>query len=166
MIPVVLSLFVAGAPAGVPSGIHQASPADFDFEHAWQSPCVPTASRGPDPKFATECAQMSEPQYFHGIWRAEFEVSNFTFMGRKDCFEADDQSCVDLVGKGLPDLGQWSCARLFEVEFIGRRSRHAVMEYGSPAYLVEADRLISAKRLPDPYDQDCDPKLHPELQKK
>src|SRR3982751_3130022 len=96
------------------SGIHQALPSDFDFAAAWDSPCVPTRKRrGPDPAFAEACAEWSEPQYYHGVWSVGFEESNFTFMGKMDCYKMQDHSCIELRGKALPWPSRWTCNREF-----------------------------------------------------
>lgn len=159
----------ATAASGPPPRMHHASPGDFDFANRSESPCVWGRNRRPDPAYAERCKEFSEAQYYHGVWRVEFEMSNFTFQGRTPCFgkTGDHESCIDLTGEALPWPGRWDCSREFEVEFVGRRSLFAVpVPLGISGYQVKVDRLISAKRLPDPYDENCDPELHPELKVK
>ena len=155
----VLALFAAGAQEsrdGPPPGMHQASPGDFDFVTAWDSPCVPTRNRlGPDPAFAEACEKWSEPQYFHGVWSVGFEESNFTFMGKMDCYKMRDRSCIELRGKALPWPGRSDCNREFELKFIGRRTKHPVQSSGAPSYVVDVDRVLAARRLPAPYNWIC-----------
>jgi hypothetical protein len=105
-IAVALALLALGAkdsPTRPPPGMHQASPSDFDFAAAWESPCVPRRDRrGPNPAFTKACADWSKPQYFHGVWSVGFEESNFTFMGKMDCYRMRDHSCIELREKRCP----------------------------------------------------------------
>lgn len=142
----------------------RAAAADFDFDNSWKSPCIPAVGREPDPAFADACKRMSGPQYFHGVWSVEFEMSNFTFPGRLDCHRARDRSCIAIAGEALPWPGRWACSREYEVEFIGRRSLlpGPYLHGGVPGYRIAVDRLISAKRLPDPPDPNCDPAVQSE----
>jgi hypothetical protein len=150
-----LALGAEDSPTRPPPGMHQASPSDFDFAAAWDSPCIPTRDRRePNPAFAKACAEWSEPQYFHGVWSVGFEESNFTFMGKMDCYTMRDHSCIELRGKALP----WptgDCTREFELEFIGRRTRYAVQSTGAPAFVVSVDRVISTRQLQAPYNWIC-----------
>jgi hypothetical protein len=139
-----------------PPGMHQASPSDFDFAAAWDSPCAATQNRrAPDPLFAEACKEWSEPQYFHGVWSVGFEESNFTFMGKMDCYKMRDHSCIELRGDALPWPERWDCNREFEVKFIGRRTKYAVPSGGVTSFAVTVDRLIDARRLPAPYNWVC-----------
>lgn len=152
-----LALVPADLGDGPPSGVNPASPSDFDFAAARDSPCIwPLKGRhAPDPAFAEACKQWSDPQYFHGVWSVGFEESNFTFMGRMDCYKMRDNSCIELRGEALPWPARWDCNREFELKFIGRRSRYALADTGSPTFAVTVDRVIYARRLPAPYDWVC-----------
>lgn len=149
----VLFASVSGDP---PAGAPQAQLSDFDFARTWDGPCTFTKERrGPDPAFAEACKQWSEPQYFHGIWEVGFETSNFTFMGKMECFKMWDHSCIELRGDALP-WPKSSCSREFELKFIGRRSRYPVPGHlGSPTYAVTVDKLLYARKLPPPYNWRC-----------
>lgn len=144
---------------GPPPEMHQASPSDFDFPAAWDSPCTPTRTRrDTDPAFAEACKQWSEPQYFHGVWSVGFEESNFTFMGKMDCYKMQDRSCIELRGNALPWPARFDCNREFELKFVGRRSRYAIPSesgHGAPVFAVTVDRVIYARRLPAPYNWIC-----------
>lgn len=155
-------LMLVAAPTaadGPPPGVHQAVPSDFDFANAYESPCIPTRTRrDPDPAFAEACKQWSEPQYFHGIWEIGFEVSNFTFMGKMECFKMQDRSCIDLIGDALPKRPPSDCNREYELKFIGRRTPYAVYGGGGPGsvlYVVKVDKVVSARLLPAPYNWQC-----------
>jgi hypothetical protein len=143
---------------GPPIGMNQASPSDFDFAAARDSPCVWRLKdrRAPDRAFAEACKQWSDPQYFHGVWSVGFEESNFTFMGKMDCYKMQDHSCIELRGEALPWPSRSDCNREFELKFIGRRSRYAIAGImGSPTFAVTVDRVIYARRLPAPYNWVC-----------
>lgn len=100
---------------------------------------------------------------YRGTWHVAFETSFFTPVGEKSCIQTKGlTNCIELVGKALPWPGRWDCAREFEIEFIGHGGQTAPLRL--PRIVV--DRVVSAKRLPDPYDENCDTKLHPELKAK
>ena len=105
-------------------------------------------------KDAPDCHQMSEPRLFRGTWRFAFEGSMLTPPGKIDCEEAgSDVPCMWLDGDDLPWAGKGDC-RAYEVEFVGRRSLHPGF-YRGAAFEVVVDRLISAKRLPNPEGSWC-----------
>jgi hypothetical protein len=93
---------------------------------------------------------MTGPRRYRGTWVVAFETSIFEPSDKPNCVEGRTLDyCPDLVleGKALPSPGQWGCARMFQLDFVGRRSVHPGSDLN---YRVVVDRLISAKRLPDP----------------
>jgi hypothetical protein len=154
MFIIALSLFGA-APPLVPDE-------NYDFLSVTDGPCVPKQGVRLSVAQEAECARMSEPRHYRGTWYVGFESSVFTPAGHRPCLETDESDpCIELEGKPLPWPTRWECDREFEVNFIGRRTVHPGFY---PTYRIVVDRLISARRLPDPpYDPDqCDPKHYPE----
>ena len=158
-----LAANTVGASAVDPSSIPEE---DYDFLSVTDGTCLPNIAVGIDPKYEAECRRMTEPKRYRGRWYVAFETSYFTPAGMQSCIETKGLTdCAELVGSALPWPGRWDCAREYEVEFIGRRNALPRFFRGA-AYEVVVDELISAKRLPDPYDENCDPELHPELKAK
>jgi hypothetical protein len=118
---------------------------NYDFLSVTGGPCVPYTER----KDRTDCGRMTEQRRYRGTWFVAFETSVFTPIGRQGCFDTDVVDCAELEGKALPWPSRWACPRLFEVEFVGRRNVWPGFYYGSE-YKIVVDKLISAKRLPDP----------------
>ena len=123
--------------------------------------CIPKIGVGVETKYEADCLRMTEPQRWRGIWRVEFEGSTFTPEGQEHCYKTDKVGdCIWLEGRALPWPGRWACAREFEIEFMGRKNvwPGAYGHGGISYYKIVVDRLISAKRLPDPtYDpSQCD----------
>lgn len=132
----------------------------YDFLAVADERCIPQIGVKPDAKQEVECKRLTEPRRYRGTWLVAFETSIFTPAGKPHCIEGVTLDyCPDLIleGKALPWPGRWSCARLFQVDFVGRRSSWVGSELN---YRVVVDKLISAKRLPDPpYEvNECDPK--------
>jgi hypothetical protein len=139
----------------------------YDFLSVTDGPCLPKAGIGIDPKFEVACKEITDPKRYRGRWFVAFETSFFTPIGHQSCIETKLYTrCIELAGTALPWPPRDECPRTqeFELEFIGRRNVLPRHLEGS-AYEIVVDKLISAKRLPDPYDDECDPELHPELKK-
>jgi len=134
---------------------------NYDFLSVTDGPCIPQQGVGLTPEQKAECARMTAPRHYRGTWSVGFEWSYFTPVGHRSCLNTKEQEpCIELSGNGLPALKRWGCAREFAVDFIGRRN---VQPGSYPAYKIVVDRLISAKRMPDPPpDENCDPKRFPE----
>jgi len=149
-------------PAAVPA-TSETPEEDHDFLSVTDGPCIPKIGVGIEQQYKTECQRMTGPRRYRGRWFVAFETSFFTPVGQESCIKTKGQTnCAELIGKALPWPGRWDCAREFEVEFVGRRNVLPGF-YESAPYKIVVDRLISAKRLPDPYDENCDSNLHPEL---
>jgi len=146
----------AAGPARVPEE-------DYGFLAVTDGPCMPKIGVGVDPKYEAECKRVTGPRRRRGRWYVDFETSFFTPSGKQYCMETEPFGvCLELDGEALPWPRRSDCGREYEVEFIGRRNLLPQF-YEGAAYKIIVDKLISAKRLPDPYDEDCDPELHPEL---
>jgi hypothetical protein len=136
---------------------------NYAFLSVADGSCIPQIGVKPTPQQESECKRMAEPRRYRGTWYVGFETSVFTPAGKPTCIEGVDVSnCADLwlLGGSLPWPSRWACDRKFEVEFIGRRNRSPGLYGNAFAYKVVVERLITAKRLPDPpFDPDnCDPK--------
>lgn len=129
---------------------------NYDFLLVTDGPCIPKA--GIDENGEWGCGRMTQPRRYRGTWYVAFETSLFTPLGKRGCIKTRALTeCAELEGKALPWPPRWACARQFEVEFIGRRN--LLPQWSPSAYRVVVDRLISAKRLPDPPHEpnECDP---------
>ena len=131
---------------------------NYDFLAKADGRCVPQIGLKFDPRQEADCKRLAEPRRYRGTWLVAFETSIFTPAGKPHCIEGVTLDyCPDLVleGSALPWPGRWSCARRFQVDFIGRRSRWVGSELN---YRVVVDRVIAVKRLQDPpHDPwDCD----------
>ena len=137
---------------------------NYDFVSATDDRCVSKIGIGIEAKYKADCDLMAEPRRYRGTWYVDFETSFFTPAGKQDCMQTDEPGdCLELAGEALPWPPRSDCGRKFELEFIGRRN---VYRKFFPRYSITVDKLISARRLPDPYDVDCDPNLPPELKTK
>lgn len=114
-----------------------------------------------------KCAQMTQPGLYRGRWLVGFETSFFAPTGVEFCGPTSDWAggCIFLTGDVLPWPGRWECSRIYELEFVGRRNVLPGLHGGHSAYKIVADRLISAKRLPDPDDPNCRPPTDAELRR-
>lgn len=121
---------------------------DYGFLMLTDGPCVPKTGIELHPRDRVNCDLMTQPRRYHGTWLVAFETSYFTPMGRENCLQTPAVAdCIELDGKLLPWPSKWACPRMFEVEFIGRRNVYPRI---LPSYLLVVDKLISARRLPDP----------------
>lgn len=133
---------------------------DYGFLVVADNHCVPEIGGKRRPELQAECERMTEPRHYHGTWQVEFEGSTFTPAGKPRCIEGVTLDyCPDLVleGKALPWPSGWACPRRFEVDFVGRRTVWPDL-HNTFGYRLVVDRLISAKRLPDPPHEpdECD----------
>jgi hypothetical protein len=129
---------------------------NYDFLSVTSGPCLPQSEVSIEPRYKLDCKRMTKPGRYRGTWFVAFETSFFTPAGSQSCAEKRAlTSCAELRGKKLPWPSRWACPRKFEVEFIGRRN---VLPRAYPAYRIVVNRLISAKRLPDPPHEadECD----------
>jgi hypothetical protein len=154
----VIGIAVLSGSVPRPAGAQWVADEEYSFLTVVDGQCLPTRLT---PAQEAECDRLTEPRRFRGTWQVEFEGSVFTPVGKSACVEGVTRDlCPDLTleGKSLPWPSRWACPRRFEVEFIGRRSVHPRMRFVFD-YRVVVERLISAKRLPDPpFDPDnCDP---------
>lgn len=165
---VTLSLLLSACAHQAATGQANISEESYDFLAVTDGPCIPQIAVGIDPKHRAKCSRMTEPRRYRGIWRVEFEASVLTPIGQPRCLQEKGGDCAWIEGKDLPWPGRWDCSREYEIEFIGRRNAlpGSYGHGGSSHYKVVVDRLISAKRRPDPYDANCDPELHSELKTK
>ena len=151
-----LALLAASQPAAAEE-MSAVAEENYDFLLVTLGPCVPQIGVGIEPKHRVECERMTQPRLYRGTWIVAFETSLFTPIGKESCVETREwTSCASLSGSGLPWPSRWACPRKFEVEFIGRRN---ALPGFDPAYRIVVDRMISAKRLPDPPHEagECDP---------
>jgi len=133
---------------------------DYAFLGVKDDRCIPKIGVGIEPQYEAECKRMTEPRHYRGTWYVDFETSFFTPTGYRSCLETTEHNpCMELSGEALPRLKRWECGREFEVDFVGRRN---VLPGFWPAYKIVVDKLIWVKRLPDPHDENCDPKRYPE----
>ena len=145
-------LFAAGLLGAVPGTAATPSKApeeDYIFLYDKDARCVPQIGVGIEPKYKTDCERMADPRRYRGTWYVDFETSFFTPV-KSPCIEGVTLDyCPDLTleGMALPWPSRSECGRKFEVEFIGRRN---VYRRGFPPYTVVVDKVISARRLPDP----------------
>jgi len=130
---------------------------NYEFLAVTDGPCIPKIGVGIEPKYMTECQRTTEPRRYRGTWLVGFETSLFTPEGKQNCWETKSLGCAELRGEVLPWPSRDACPQTqkFELEFIGRRN---VLPGFDPAYTIGVEKLISAKRLRDSYDEDCDPK--------
>ncbi|MEO5772487.1 MAG: hypothetical protein ABIQ32_00015 [Sphingomicrobium sp.] len=150
-----LSMLVAGALQIAATDVPTIAEEDYDFIAVTKGPCALKIGVGIEPKHEAECQRITAPRRFRGTWQVEFEGSFFTPIGKPDCVETR-RNCAELVGQSLPWPSRWACPRKFEVEFVGRRN---VLPRDDPsAYRIIVDKVITAKRLPDPLHEpgDCD----------
>ena len=105
-----------------------------------------------------QCYKFDRPQRMRGLWRNEFEGSQFCTEPAKECSwpEIDKRSqpvvWLDLA-KPLPaELRPARGGGLYAVDFIGRRTsyRGAYGHFGMSDYAVLVDRMISMKELEPP----------------
>ena len=146
-----------GAPAVAAIDPSKVPEEDYSFLSVADGHCIPKLGAKLIPEREAECRRMTEPRRYRGTWLVAFETSFFIPAGKPNCIEGVTLDyCPDLIleGKDLPWPRRLSCARMFEVDFLGRRS---VWPGSEMNYRLVVDRLISAKRLPDPrWADDCD----------
>jgi hypothetical protein len=156
-----LSLFgLLSAPSFAAANVAGVPEESYGFLAVADGPCVPKIGAKLTPQQEDECQRLAEPRRYRGRWFVGFETSIFKPAGKPTCIEGVTLDyCPDLIleGKALPWPGRWSCTRMFEVDFVGRRT---VWPGSGMNYRLIVDRLISAKRLPDPTwaTGECDPK--------
>ena len=155
-------LFAVGLLCAVPgTAANQRTIPDehYEFRSVIDSACWPQAAVKMAAAQRAECSRLTAPRRYRGTWRVAFETSIFTPAGNAGCVEGVTMDyCPDLIlrGKRLPWPSRWACPQEYDIEFIGRRSLHPGKMFG---FDVAVDRVISAKRLPDPPHEpgECDP---------
>lgn len=116
--------------------------------------CVPKIGVGIDPKYSEECKRMTDPRLWRGLWRNEFEGSQFCAEPATVCSFNSDRAQANVwldssyswpaEFKGKARLGE-----LFKVEFIGRRTVHPGMHghMGVFDHEIIVDRMLSMELI-------------------
>jgi hypothetical protein len=114
----------------------------------WRFPCA-------DVQRSDQCFKFSRPELMSGLWRNQFEGSQFCARETTRCQSEDDAAFVAL-SFAQPLLGDAYTppGGLYAVEFIGRRSLHGGRfgHFGMADNAVIVDRLIAIREIeaPDP----------------
>jgi hypothetical protein len=105
---------------------------------------------------ADQCLKFTKPQRMHGLWRNDFEGSQFCPAHSRECSPSAsgsrEQTWFDQRFSLPPQYKRQPPGGLYEVEFIGRRSQYSGMygHFGMFNQEVIADRLISLKEIQPP----------------
>ncbi len=92
-----------------------------------------------------KCVQMTQPQRWSGLWRNEFEGSQFCPRAAMRCSYESTPSRIWLHW----DEREQPDGALYAVEFIGRRTRYPGMygHLGGSEHEIIVDRMISIRQL-------------------
>ena len=95
-----------------------------------------------------KCVRMTPRKQFRGLWRADFEGSQFCEGPATACEFTRDGSTAWLSGQ----TEEYEDGELYRVKFIGRKTIDAGTygHFGMYAHEVVVDRMISRKRLKRP----------------
>lgn len=95
-----------------------------------------------------KCVRMSSPKRFRGLWRADFEGSQFCEEPAPTCEFTRDGATAWLSGK----TEDHEDGELYRVEFVGRKTIDAGTygHFGMYAHEIIVDRMLSRKRLKRP----------------
>ncbi len=102
-----------------------------------------------------ECVQMTEPQIWTGIWRDEFEGSQFCAAPATRCAFDSQAERVWLAQRDKSFKGGQRPydGSLYAVEFLGRRTKYpgSYGHLGVSQHEIIVDRMLSIRKLdPDP----------------
>lgn len=92
-----------------------------------------------------KCVRMTPPKRFKGLWRFEFEGSQFCEEPATTCEFTRDGETAWLSER----TGDYDQGRLYRVEFIGRKTVDAATygHFGMYAHEVIVDRFLSTKQM-------------------
>lgn len=134
----------------------------LDWGISWRFPCsdIDRESR-PDLLWEEQCFRFGEPQRMQGLWRNDFEGSEFCPASAKRCPPPTDSSGVRQSTwlQIKPHLNGWENTPpggLYAIDFIGRRSQHLAMygHMGMSNSEVIVDQLISIREIEAPPKQE------------
>jgi hypothetical protein len=97
-----------------------------------------------------QCVKMSEPQRWRGLWRFEFEGSQFCPGERWRC-SFDHQPRIWLQPKArFPEGAGPRLGYIYEVEFVGRITafKGSYGHFGMYDHEIIADEIIAMRELP------------------
>ena len=99
------------------------------------------------PNETDQCFQMRKPQRWRGLWRAEFEGSQFCPEPATICDPMTKEPKIWL--DGFEDVAREMNGKLYRVEFVGRRTLHAgpFGHMGGSEHEIIVDRPISIEEV-------------------
>lgn len=106
--------------------------------------------RGGERVFIEECLKLAEAERFHGTWATDFEFNEFyngEMLAPNQVWQFPEPSTV-LVTEGS-DLGGYdigASAKVFEVDFIGRRNACNLTE---PIRAIVVDEVMDVRLIDD-----------------
>jgi hypothetical protein len=98
-----------------------------------------------------QCFKMTAPQRWQGLWRNNFEGSEFCEAPAKRCPGGDNRDFVELsIRSPLRGARDTPPGGLYAIDFIGRKTLYpGVYDGGAPEEII-ADRLISIRLVEPP----------------
>ena len=103
------------------------------------------------PTRVDDCFEMLPAQRWKGMWRRDFEVSQFCRSPARSC-SFDTTDAIWLTFAGTPEKMSERVEGLYAIEFVGRRTRREGFHghLGAFEHEVVVDKLISLQ----PVDED------------
>jgi hypothetical protein len=97
------------------------------------------------------CFKMTKPQHWQGLWRNNFESSQFCVVPLERCPDDDPKGFVWLNFQApLPGVRDTPPGGVYAVDFVGRKTAYpGTYDGGAPEEIV-VDRLISVKLVKAP----------------
>lgn len=95
-----------------------------------------------------QCVKMLPPQLWQGLWRNDFEGSQFCPLAVSDCHIFSMKEKIALEPGPMPGLE----GALYRVEFIGRKTKYRgpYGHFGTQDHLMVVDRVIAIKMVRPP----------------
>jgi hypothetical protein len=98
-----------------------------------------------------KCVKMDAPKHWHGLWRNEFEGSQFCPGEPADCtYEVGPRIWFSWRGK-FPNALKPRISGVYEIEFVGRKTSYSGTygHFGLFDDEIIADRIISIHEIPE-----------------
>jgi hypothetical protein len=116
-----------------------------------------------------QCFKMTKPQQWQGLWRNDFEGSQFCAAPANRCPENEPTRSVWLhLATPVPGAEDTPPGGLYAIDFIGRKTAYSGVYDGGASEEIMLDHLISIKEVERPapgqmtkehvqaYRKDCD----------
>jgi hypothetical protein len=97
-----------------------------------------------------QCVRMTEPQRWRGLWRNEFEGSQFCPDARWSCSFEDRPRIWFRSNTVFPDATMPRLGYIYEIEFIGRMTafKGGYGHFSMYDHEIIADEIVSMRELP------------------